>query len=116
MESKEDSNKSKIPSLMTMLKDTNVGKKILKYYEEKQMFTEEVRVLMTNTIANYIEVKGYKCSLTDCRSIEEQICCQFPTEQLVSIWNNIFIQINMILFSVITESTKGADCIIKFTI
>ncbi|XP_046805893.1 uncharacterized protein LOC124419663 [Lucilia cuprina] len=67
---------------MSILKDTNVGEKIIKNYEENQIFSEEVRVLLLNTIAKYIDVKGYRCTLTDCSNIEQQICKVFPTEQL----------------------------------
>lgn len=75
--------KNQIPSLMTILKDTQTGIQILKFYDEKKILHEEQRVLLISTIAKYWELNGHNCSITDCSDIEQQICKIFPTEQLV---------------------------------
>lgn len=75
----------KTPTLMTILQDTHTGLQILQYYETKQCFHEEQRILLINTIARYLEVKGYECTIANCSDIEKQICSLFPTEQLVKI-------------------------------
>lgn len=78
-------NVKKFPSLLTILQDSPTGKQIMEYYDSKQCFHEEQRVLLINTIAKYLDVKGYDITITDCLDIEKQICTVFPSEQLVRV-------------------------------
>lgn len=75
--------KSPICSVKDMLTDTQNGRLILKYYSEHNILHEQQRNLLINTIAKYIELKGYVCTLSDCSEIENQICTLFPTESKV---------------------------------
>lgn len=76
--------KSPICSVNEMLMDTQNGRLILKHYSKHNILNEEQRNLLINTIAKYIESKGYLCSLSDCTEIENQICTIFPTESKAS--------------------------------
>ena len=70
---------TKIPSLTSILKDTESGKQILKFYEENKVLHEQHRVLLINILAKYLDLKGYNCTITDCSNIEFQICSLFAT-------------------------------------
>ncbi|XP_075148179.1 uncharacterized protein LOC142222103 [Haematobia irritans] len=74
--------KAAIPSVKTMLMNTQNGRRILKYYEENKILHEDQRNLLIDTIAKYMEAEGYSCTISDCTRIENQICSLFPTESM----------------------------------
>ncbi|XP_058985184.1 uncharacterized protein LOC131805681 [Musca domestica] len=72
--------KKPVPSVKDMLMDSQNGRLLLKHYAKHNLFNEQQRNLLINTLAKYIESKGYPCSLADSDEIENQICVLFPTE------------------------------------
>lgn len=79
--------KAPICSVKDMLSDTHNGRLILQYYAEHNILNEQQRNLLITTIAKYIELRGYICTLSDCSEIENQICSLFPTESKVKYKN-----------------------------
>lgn len=70
-------------SVLEILNKTYNGKEILNFYAKNNVFHEEQRNILINTITKYIEANGIQCSISDCADIEAEICSIFPTEQLV---------------------------------
>ncbi|XP_073812255.1 uncharacterized protein [Musca autumnalis] len=63
-----------------MLLDSQNGTLLLKHYSKNKSLNEEQRNLLINTIAKYVDCKGFACSLSDCYEMERQICVLFPME------------------------------------
>lgn len=78
-------NPNQTPTVLEILSNTSNGKDILKFYKSNNILHEEQRNLLICTITKFLESKGIECSLSDCSSIENQICHIFPTEKLVSL-------------------------------
>lgn len=70
--------------LSDILNEMPKGLKLCRYYEEKQSFQEEQRVMLINLIARYFDERELHLTLAMSYKLEEEIIDRFPSEKKVN--------------------------------
>lgn len=73
-------------NIHTILEQTSIGSRILKFYKENNMLNDSMQNLLVDTIINDVVQRNLKMNVSLAKSLASKIVNLFPTETMVRIF------------------------------